>query len=153
MRSGEGAQGHIHAIQWFNPYTEPPAGMPRTLAEMFVPSDGNQGARTPAEIASFPRPRGYVCTISWLAVPIAPQPPERLAANRRRLLAKRMQAKVPMFAAEFEAAAIERDPTYYSGGNNRGPARDELLARERERYEFLTARANQMIVYWKEEAA
>jgi hypothetical protein len=147
------AQGHVYKIEWSNPYTKPPAGMPLVLAEMFVPTDGYRGACTPAEIATFAVPRGYTTTISWLAQPIKVQPPERLAANRRRLLAARAAAKAPLFAEEFVAAEIARQPDYYAGENNRGPARDEILASEAARREYLAARANRLIVYWREEAS
>lgn len=143
------ATGFVHRVEWANARTSQPERMPRVLAEMFVPTMGREGSRTPTEIADYPRPSGYCVTSAWMAQPIRSQSPERLAVGRRKRLDARVAARSPMFAAEFVAAELARQPVYFAGGENRS-GRDEVLAEEEARRAFLVPRANQLIVYWRE---
>jgi hypothetical protein len=138
--------GHVWSIQWSNPRTEPPSGMPRVLAEMFVPvaHPGAGSGGFPPEILAYPKPLGYSVYSAAIVRPLVPLPPERLARIRRQRLVAREQAKHPLFADVFVAERIEQQPDYYAGqGDN--TERDAVLAAERERYEYLTAHPNELL--------
>ncbi len=138
--------GHVWQVQWGNPMAALPAGMPRVLAEVFVPAPHGTGARRPAEIDTVTRPTGYTVYVGALMPPLVPLSPERLARLRRQRLEARVQRKAPMFADELVEAALAAKPDYYAGtGDDRN--RDAILAAERERYEFLTARPNVLLRY------
>ena len=143
--------GHVWQVQWSNPYTSPPDGMPRLLAEMFVPRDGaDSDSRCPLEISSFHRPKGYTVYATAIRPPLRPLPPERLARLRRQRLERRERAKRPLFADEFIEQALALKPDYYSG-TDVCEAREAVLAYERERYEYLTSHSNELLVYWRGE--
>ncbi len=138
--------GHVWQVQWGNPQTTPPAGMPRVLAEVFVPAPHGMGARRPAEIDSVPRPAGYTVYVGALMPPLVPLSPERLARLRRQRLEARVRGRTPMFADELIERALAAKPDYYAGtGDDRN--RDAILLAERERYEYLTARPNVLLRY------
>lgn len=140
--------GHVWQIQWSNPHTEPPEGMPRLLAEMYVPRVGDGSARLPAEIGGYPRPRGYTVYCMGLGPPLRPLPLERLVKLRRGRLERRLQAKAPLFAEEFIAERLARQPEYYAG-TEVSPAREAILAVERRAFEMYTSRPGELIVYGK----
>lgn len=148
--------GNVWSIRWHNPYTEPPAGMPRTLAEMLVPVTGGvDGAICPVEIRDYPRPRGYTVYCSALLEPLKPFTPERLARTRRQRLERRVQTKTPLFAEQFIAEDLASKPEYYAGESDRHlvDARERVLAEEQERYEYLTAHPGELLVYERQEVA
>ncbi len=138
--------GHVWQVQWGNPQTPLPAGMPRVLAEVFVPAPHETGARRPAAIDTVTRPSGYTVYCGAVMPPLVPLSPERLARLRRQRLEARVQRKTPMFAAEMIERGLAAKPAYYAGtGDDRN--RDAILLAERERYEFLTARPNVLLRY------
>ena len=141
--------GHVWSVRWPH-HHDPPEGLPRVLAEVFVPSTG--GARPcPPEIASYPRPQGYSVYCGALDQPINPLPPEKLAKLRRQRLERRVRAKAPMFAEMFVAEQLDLRKDYYEG-TLVNPPREAVLAEERERFAFLTARPGQLIEYGRVEA-
>ncbi len=143
--------GHVWQVQWSNAHTEPLAGMPRILAEMFVPCEPGQGAgRCPQQIEAYQRPPGYGIYCAALAPPLRPLSPDRLATLRRRRLERREKEKHPLFADRFIAESLAAKPDYYAGTDCHS-ARDAVLVAEQERYEYLMARPNRLLVYWQEE--
>jgi len=109
---------YIHQLSWCNPYTEPPNGKPRILAEI-------------CSVIRHPEPQEFVEACKRLHVlgdgygtrffALSPRQKqrewtrERKAAHRRRLLEQRIKHKSPMFAIEFIKQEIDRKPHYFEG--------------------------------------
>jgi len=56
--------GYLHRIEWWNPYTAPPHGAPRVLAEIFTDSNVR-----PLEFPECPPGGGYLYTMRYLDPP------------------------------------------------------------------------------------
>jgi hypothetical protein len=106
--------GTLHQIAWGNPYTEPPDGAPRVLAEFFTPGHATQ---TPASIRAFPHTLGggYGLAVTHFTPPIRRQPPQILASIRQKRLRRRIERQAPMFADQLFAQELTRKPEYYQG--------------------------------------
>jgi hypothetical protein len=97
------------ALCWSNPYTHPPEGRPRELASEVLPR-----GQKPAFMNDWKPGTGYAVCCG----PAVVEAPRRLSIEakqsmRRKLLARRMRAKNPMFADAAIAAALEAKPDYY----------------------------------------
>lgn len=147
------ATGRLFQIAWSNQYTAPPAGAPRVLAEVFVPIEN--GGQPTAEFNrfSYSLGGGYAFCITHISPPSTKSlPPETLARVRQKRLARRVAAKVPMFADHFIAQEVSRKPDYYNGVTDPELERQkvETLAQELERYEELISRPGVLVVYGQE---
>lgn len=141
--------GFVYQVAFNNPYREPPDGLPRVLAEMFVlRSERGAGSWVPAEIAAFPAPYGFSIHITHVGPPTRSQPPERRAKIRQQRLAARNERKAPLFAETFTAEEIARKPGYYVEGVSEADAAYEAaVARERAVYERLLREHGKLVVY------
>jgi hypothetical protein len=149
--------GRLYTIEWANPYTQPPDGAPRVLAEMFVPNKPGQGNRTPAEIEAFPLSMGGGYSV--FSRHVSPPPRElsiqSLAKVRRKRLARRVNAKVPMFAEHFTQAEINRKPGYYAGITDPDieQRRTARIEEEHAEWQEFWSRPNRLVVYGQEPEA
>jgi hypothetical protein len=50
--------GRLFSIEWGNPYTHPPDGAPRVLAEIFVPHEPGRYTPAPPELLGVPHTLG-----------------------------------------------------------------------------------------------
>lgn len=103
------------SISWTNPYTSPPDGFSRCLAEVAVHSLDS----IPSD---FPSPSlflgtGYGFFIRHLSDVTKRRSlsPAALAAVRLARLRRRMYARGPLFAEFFVQQEIEKKPDFYSG--------------------------------------
>lgn len=148
-------KGVLFQIKWNNPYTTPPSGASRVLAEIFLP-DATDG-KPPPEILAIPVTPGGGYSLAFRAIPPPPSqlPVETLARVRRKRLERRVRAKAPLFANEFIADELARKPDYYDGVTDPDiEARRQLaLEQGRAERERLFARPNVLIVYGAEPEA
>lgn len=146
--SGNAQKGTLHTIQWSNPYTDPPAGAPRVLAEVFT-LDRQPPPEFMAFKATITLGGGYSWTVQHIAPPPVQLSRETLAGVRKKRLERRVRAKTPMFADLFIGQEIGKKPDYYAGITDPEiqRRRDEVLAAERERYNELMSRPNVIVIY------
>lgn len=139
--------GHLYRIEWSNPYTQPPAGQPRILAEMFVPSP--RAALVPPEIEAMHRiGSGYSINIRAVSQPPVERSPEARAADRQRRLRHRITDRYPLLADDMIADEISRRSDYYLDGRSDGDdVKANRIAAELAEIAYLTANANRLIVY------
>lgn len=144
--------GRLFRVEWNNPYTEPPDGAPRILAEIFLP-DAVDG-KPPPEIRAIPVTPGggYSLSIRAISPPSRQLPVQTLARVRRKRLERRVRAKTPLFADEFIAGELARKPDYYAGITDPGieARKQAALEHERAEREVLLGRPNTLIVYGAE---
>jgi hypothetical protein len=111
--------GAVWKIEWNNPYTNPPEGMPRILAEFFYNNDDPRSRLLPSEVNDFYTKhnlQGNGYGIYWQSVHIQKTLDQgKLASIRKKRLQRRMSEKYPLFAAQFIAEELEKKPEYYSG--------------------------------------
>ena len=143
--------GFLWQLAWSNPYTDPPDGQPRLLAEIYLPCERpGEGARPAPEMIALHRiGSGY--SIYCQAVHPAPKqlPPESLAGVRQKRLARRMQQQAPLLADELIADELAAKPDYYAGITDPAlqAAHDKVIAAEDERRQRLTANPGKLFVY------
>jgi hypothetical protein len=141
--------GRLYRIQWSNPYTDPPAGAPRVLAEVFT-----LGRNAPAGFLELRTAGGgYSCVESHLEEPSRKElSPSSLASVRKKRLARRVTAKVPLFADFFIQQEIDKNPDFYNGITDEVfiRQRDEVLEYEVRRFEFLKSNIEKIIIYGEE---
>jgi hypothetical protein len=146
--------GRLYRVEWANPYTVPPDGAPRILAEIFVP--GWTGS-APAEIENFPRSLGggYSLTSRHVSPPPRSLPQASLANVRQKRLARRMNRKAPMFAEQFITDELRRKPAYYAGITDPDieQRRNARIDEERTEWQGYWSRPNQLVVYGQEPEA
>lgn len=145
--------GFIHAIHWSNPYTEPPRGLPRTLAEVFIPLSGEvHGTKTPDFLYEIlpPRGTGWSTTIRALNEPIKEISKEKKVSIRRKRLARRINNKYPMFAEQFVQETISRKSDYYNG-NDEDAGRNEILQKEQDDFIRFTSNPGKLFIYGRYE--
>lgn len=108
--------GAVWSIQWGNPYSDPPEGMPRVRAEVFYPSGHEYERKCPPLLAAMTTP-GDGWSLVWQAVASDPKPlsQETLAKVRRKRIERKAQAKYPLFADQIVAEEITKKPDYYQG--------------------------------------
>lgn len=141
--------GRLHKIQWSNPYTDPPAGAPRVLAEVFT-----LGKNAPVGFSELRTAGGgYSCIESHIEEPsIKELSQASLASVRKKRLARRVTAKVPLFADFFIQQAIDAKPDFYNGITDEVfiKRRDEVLEYEAKRFKFLKSNVEKIIIYGEE---
>ena len=157
MTRKTGKTGRLYRIEWANPYTQPPDGAPRVLAEMFVPHTPGSQNWTPAEIEAFPHSLGggYSVFSRHVSPPPRELPIESLAKVRRKRLARRVNAKVPLFAEHFTQVELNRKPDYYDGITNPEieQRREARIEEEHAEWQEFWSRPNQLVVYGQEPEA
>lgn len=128
--------GAIWTLQWSNPYTDPPAGMKRIIAEKFVKYGTSEYSHTPPEFEADRTP-GY--KVYWMAImPPSKQLPEKtLKSIRRKRLQRRIENKYPLFADQFLTDEIKSKPDYFEGKSDPDAqaAKDRILEEQQELYE------------------
>lgn len=138
--------GRLFTIEWSNPNTEPPAGAPRVLCEVFTFEQ-----HPPAEYKQFKWSLGggYSSTIRFVSPPGKKLPRETLATVRRKRLARRVNKKVPLFAAFFIQQELDRKPDYYDGVTDAKleQRRDAVENWEQSRWLDCLSRMDQVIVH------
>lgn len=141
--------GHLYQLAWSNPYTEPPEGRPRILAEIFVPAEhpGAGAPGAPREIAEYPRRAGYTMFVSGIEGMPRQLAPEQRGRIRRQRLEKREGKRFPLFAEQFVQEELTAKPQYFAGYNDL----DQAVADERERLQrrtrYLVEHPNELLVY------
>jgi hypothetical protein len=157
MTRKSGKTGRLYTIEWSNPYSQPPNGAPRVLAEMFVPNEPGKPTQTPAEIETFPRSLGggYSLTSRHVSPPPRELSKDTLARVRRKRLARRVNAKVPLFAEHFTEVELNRKPDYYDGITDPGieQRRKARIEEEHAEWQEFWSRPNQLVVYGQEPEA
>lgn len=130
-------------IEWHNPYTSPPDGAPRVLAEMVV----ERPHPTPSELLAHVRP-GYWPSSRYLRPPQRVTPPEKLAARRQKALHKKMSERYPLFAEQFAAEKLDAKPGYYLDGRGQwDEERAAILAEEAAYYAEASGRIGVLVVF------
>lgn len=140
------ADGTLYSIEWTNPYSEPPDGAPRVLAEVYT-----LGREPPAEFAKirFSLGGGYGKCVRHVSPPGKQLPSQTLARVRQKRLARRINAKVPLFAEFFIQKEMEKKPEFYKGITDPAlqKAHDDVQAEEWERYQGYLVHLGEVIVY------
>lgn len=134
--------GAVWSIQWGNPYTEPPVGQPRVMAERFYPVVHQNLRVCPSELTALHTPgSGY--RVVWSAVGALPKkmPKDRLARTRLARLRRRMEKRYPLISEQLIEEEIGKRPSYYAGITDESieQARDAAEALERQRLARLLA--------------
>ena len=107
------------SVQWGNPYTDPPEGQPRILITR--KQEGPIRSQVPAEVEEVLRQVGVgkgwnlFVGVAYDDISRRRLSPEAKGKIRRRALAKRVQAKAPLFADQIIADKLAAQPDYYSG--------------------------------------
>ncbi len=112
------ALGFLWRLEWSNPYTEPPTGQPRLLAEIFVLCDypGQGASKRPADLLALHRlGSGYSATCRAIMPASRQLPPETLASTRQKRLTRRMEKQAPLLADQLIADELAAKPDYYAG--------------------------------------
>lgn len=138
--------GTLWQIAWGNPYTTPPEGAPRVLAEYFCPGHITQ---CPQEIRNFTYSLGggYGLGVSHFEFARRLSQQSKASIRQKRLEA-RVEKKAPLFAEQFIAEAIQKKPEYYAGVT--APETERALHEHDERVAWLQQNANTLIVYAQE---
>lgn len=143
--------GFLHRIEWGNPYTEPPDGAPRVLAEIFT-----DYSTSPPGLPECTPGGGYCHTVRRLDPPSGRAlNQQQLAHVRRARLERRIQQRAPLFAEELVASEMERKPAYYAGITDPDIAAN-AEARKREYAELFahySAHRDTLVVYGSEPQA
>ena len=143
---------YLFQLTWSNPYTEPPEGKPRLLAEI-------------CSVVRHPAPKEFVEACERLHAlgdgygvrffALKPRQKqrewtrERKAAHRRRLLEQRVKRKNPLFADEFIAQAIAQKPSYFEGDARPDieSAREAALQSQDDEYHRFAANVGILFIY------
>lgn len=148
------ALGFLWQIAWSNPYTEPPDGQPRLLAEIYVPCDyPGQGAnKRPDDLMALHRPGSGYAVSSRAVMPASRQlPPETLAGVRQKRLTRRLERQAPLLADMLIADELAAKPDYYAGQTDPDIETARVAVQEAEEAERqrLLASPNVLFVYGK----
>jgi hypothetical protein len=145
--------GTLFTIAWLG-HTDPPEGAPRILCEYFQLGKRNG---LPVELANFPVSLGggYMITSQHVSKPGVEFSVEALASIRKKRIARKITAKVPLFADHFIDEQISRNPDYFAGITDAKlkAASDRAHEQEAKRYSELMARPNVLVVYAQEPEA
>ncbi|QIN81074.1 hypothetical protein GBA65_21800 (plasmid) [Rubrobacter marinus] len=112
-----------HAVEWGNPYTDPPDGMERQQLYVEVPYEDSS---TPSAILEKLENLGGLGS-GWSHCVGFVEPPRRelpLASKqsiRRKRLKARLEKKYPLFADLFYAEALREKPEYYGAAGATSP--------------------------------
>jgi len=140
----------LFRISWFNPYTNPPEGKPRVLAEMSaekshpVPTEYQEVLKRLAPIGS-----GYGIGITCITPRLKDREwsVERKAANRRKLLQGRVNKAAPLFAEDIIKAEVAKKPEYFQGTSACDEAHDRVLQEQEETYKKWAENIGKLFVY------
>jgi len=140
----------VFRVEWFNPYTKPPDGRPRLLAEMSaekshpVPKEMQEFSKVHAPIGS-----GYSLGITCLTPRMKEREwsTERKAINRRRLMENRVNKKAPLFAEDLIREEIAKKPEYFEGLSAHDEAHERVLKEMEEIYEHWKKNLGKLFVY------
>ena len=105
----------IISIEWNNPYTQPPSGLPRVLRSACpLPGPGNEEylKRFFGNLKS-KYPPGYVICWTPPFKPIKMLSGSSLAKMRRSRMENRIRKKAPLFADQLIKAELKKRPEYY----------------------------------------
>lgn len=133
--------GFRYTLQWYSPYTDPPAGQSRIKAEAFetIAQRKKRGTNTvPEEIRNLFVPgSGYSIYIQAVCKPTKVRNKKALASIRTKKVTARNAKKYPMFAEEFTGSDIAKKPDYYAGETDPKieQLRKEALDEEEELYQ------------------
>lgn len=142
----------VWRVEWSNPYTSPPDGRPRVPAEMVVPWEDGGDKSVPPALAEIAAGRGWSLTWQFLSPPARRVPQEVKAVRRQKAVAKRMEARYPLFAGVFTEEKIAAKPAYYlDGKSDYDEEAAALLAAEAAYYEEALGRVG-VLVRFEEEA-
>ena len=133
----------LYQIRWRNPYTV--GDKQKVLAEM-----ATYGRTVPPEIREYPAPAGYGIFITPMDQPSGRQlSQETLARVRKGRAEKKIAKRWPLFAGEFMEQEIESKGDYYEGVTDPKleQAKQEQEKAYSERFNFLVANANKLLVY------
>lgn len=110
----------VWRVGWGSPWTEPPAGWPRVLAEALEPDWESSDKKIPEDLDALSwQHRGY--TIFCAMYESEPRDasrrwsPERKARTRRQRLEKRLKARYPLFWRQYYDEELARRSLYYEG--------------------------------------
>ena len=142
--------GSLWSIAWRNPYDPPPSGL-EVLARIFVPG---HSTRAPEALKAIKYSLGGGYGVTWCAMtePMRQRSPEVLASMRRKRLARRMNAKAPLFADFFVEQELARKPEYYAGVTDAHleAQRQEALEADRQVLDRALAHPNELVVFGDE---
>lgn len=128
--------GAVWTLQWSNPYTDPPKGQKRVIAEKFVKYGDSFYNQIPPEFEADKTP-GY--SVYWSAVmkPSKQLPEKSLKSIRRKRLQSRVEKKYPLFADQFLEDEIKNKPDYFEGKSDpeAQAVKDRIIRKEKEMYE------------------
>lgn len=113
-KRGKALGVRIIALQWYTPYSEPPAGTPRVLRWGIIPLGMEELTALRKLKDAGPNPKGYV--VVWLmdSGETSFRGPEVMQNARLKNLRKRMLKKVPLFADYEIGETVSRKPDYFS---------------------------------------
>lgn len=144
--------GFLWQLAWANPYTDPPSGQPRLLAEIYVPCDypGQGASKRPANLLALHK-LGSGYSVSSRAIMPAPRQlsTEALASTRQKRLRNRMEKQAPLLADQLYADELAAKSDYYAGITDADlqAARDRTLAGEDAERQRLLANPNRLFIY------
>jgi hypothetical protein len=141
--------GYWHKIEWGSPYSEPPAGAPRVLAETYTDTVSGRKMLPATTLGG-----GYSIVTTFMREPGRKLSPQSLARVRRKRLERRVLAKAPLFAEQLVSAEIARKADYYAGITDERieAMRDEEDLRYAALYERLEAMRGIVMIYADEPA-
>lgn len=141
--------GYWHKIEWGSPYSEPPAGAPRVLAETYTDTVTGRKSLPATTLGG-----GYSVVTTFMREPVKRQGQETLARVRRKRLERRTLARAPLFAEQLIQAEIARKADYYAGITDERieAMRDEEDLRYAALYERLEAMRGIVMIYADEPA-
>ena len=147
-----GVVGFLYRLEWANPYTDPPGGMPRVMAEIFLKSENGEGARIPQMMMELHEPGcGFCVSVRAIRPPKKGFTPEALASVRQKRLRRRLEKKYPLFADQMFDEAINERPAYFlEGKSEHDEGKRRVLQLYMEEYERLKGIEGQLIVYGSE---
>lgn len=128
--------GSIWMVRWGNPYTNPPEGKARVLAERFYPAGHPNQRVCPDELMQMCLPGSGYTTV-WQAVEkqVKRLPKDRLALVRQKRLRRRMEKKYPLLAEWMIEQELAKRPEFYAGVTDKHleQARNAVEEQERQR--------------------
>jgi hypothetical protein len=128
--------GAIWTLQWSNPYTNPPEGMARVIAEKLVKYGDPFYNHIPPEFEADKTP-GYTAYWSAVMEPSKQLSEKALKSIRRKRLKRRIENKYPLFADQFLEDEIKNNSDYFEGKSDpeAQAVKDRILRKEWEFYE------------------
>ena len=144
-----GTVGFLYRLEWNNPYTNPPGGLPRVMAEIYLRSENGEGARIPQVLMDLHKPGcGFCVSVRAISPPGKGLGPETLASVRRKRLRRRLEKKYPLFADQMFDEAINERPAYFlEGKSEHDEGKRRVLQHYMEEYERLKGIEGDLIVY------